>query len=533
MSSPDIHAEPEVPARQAHDAGSRVAPCVMVIIGASGDLTSRKLIPALYELHRRGALPKQTAVLGVSRTEMSDDAWRETLRPWAEQDIRQFDADTWRQFSQRLFYQPGSATDADAYPPISRRIEQLSQQFKHRGNVLFYLSVAPSLYEPVVERINQAGLVTEGRRWCSLDRDRTPWQRIIVEKPFGHDAESAASLNRALGRVFEEEAIYRIDHYLAKELVQNLLIFRFANTIFEPIWNHRYIDHVQITAAETVGVGRRAPYYDSAGAIRDMIQSHLLQVLALVAMEPPTSYTAQHIRQEKIKIIDAIKLTPIDRLHEFAALGQYSGDGNEPAYHELDGVKSGTTTETYAAIKLHFDNWRWAGTPFYLRTGKRMAEKRTEIVMQFKRPPANLFRHIEPFRSGGVPPANKIIIGIDPHETVSVRFLGKGPAGSGRDVELRTVSMDFDYTTHFKAEPLDAYGTLLLDAMRGDQTLFKHRLEVESSWASLMPFLHDDASASIRRGIHGNYAPGSWGPTAADELMARDGRRWHNADDET
>jgi glucose-6-phosphate 1-dehydrogenase len=530
MSQPAPSIAPPLDSRSNH----RTSPCTIVIFGASGDLTSRKLIPALYDLHLRDALPEETCVLGVSRTELSDDAWRDSLRPWVQEHAQRFDPDEWSQFAQRIFYQPGSATESTPYPAIEQRTHQLAQQFNHRGNVLFYLSVAPSLYEPVVNRLNEAGLVMEGKRWCSLDRDRMLWQRIIVEKPFGHDAESAASLNRALGRVFEEEAIYRIDHYLAKELVQNLLIFRFANTFFEPIWNHRYIDHVQITAAESVGIGRRAPYYDDAGAIRDMIQSHLLQVLALVAMEPPTSYTARHIRQEKIKVIDAIKPTPIDRLRDFAALGQYAGDDDEPAYHELDGVAEGTRTETYAAIKLHFDNWRWAGTPFYLRTGKRLAEKRTEIVLQFKHPPANLFRHIEPFASGGIPPANRIIISIDPHEAVCVRFLGKGPekpgpakTGGGRGIELRTVSMDFDYTSHFKTEPLDAYSTLLLDAMRGDQTLFKHRLEVESSWESLMPFLGPESRA-IREGIHANYTPGSWGPAAADELLAQDGRKWQN-----
>lgn len=498
-------------------------PCVIVIFGASGDLASRKLIPALYEMADDG-LPASVCVLGVSRTEMSDDAWRDKLRPWVEKHAKGFDETRWRTFAKRLHYCAGDGADAASYEGIAKRIAELDAACGGCGNILFYLSVAPNLYEPIIEAIDSSGLVVEGRRWCSINRENSSWQRIIVEKPFGKDAKSAASLNRALGRVFEEDTIYRIDHYLAKELVQNLLVFRFANTIFEPIWNHRYIDHVQITAAETVGVGRRAAFYEQAGAIRDMIQSHLLQVMALVAMEPPTSYAAHHIRQEKVKIIDAIKPTPLDRLTEFAALGQYAGDAHEKAYHELEGVAQGTTTETFAAIMLHFDNWRWAGTPFYLRTGKRMASKRTEVVIQFKQPPANLFKHLEPFASGGTRPANRIVIEIAPRESVSLRFEGKVP---GRRMKLDSVSMDFDYARRFNAEPAEAYGPLIIDAMRGDQTLFKHRFEVESAWESMMPFLGPE-SAAIRRAIHANYAPGSWGPPTADELLARSGRAWHN-----
>lgn len=511
-------------------------PCVIVLYGASGDLASRKLVPSLYEMADANSLPKGTCVIGVSRTTMSDDDWRAALEPSVKEHATGFDQAKWNQFAKRLHYFPGDGSKAETYPDLIRRIEQLSDDGDCRGNVLFYLSVAPSLYEPIIERIHESGMVAEGRRWCSINRDSTPWQRIIVEKPFGHDARSAASLNRALGRAFEEDAIYRIDHYLAKELVQNLLVMRFANTIFEPIWNHRYIDHVQITAAETVGVGKRGDFYDSAGAIRDMIQSHLLQVMALVAMEPPTRYTSHHIRQEKIKIIDAIVPTPTDRLEEFAAFGQYAGNDDEPAYHELPGVKANSKTETFAAIALQFNNWRWAGTPFYLRTGKRMAAKRTEIVIQFKQPAADLFgigtaalRNVSrgsESRStdAGGRPANQIVIEIAPRECVSLRFEGKVP---GQRIKLDSVSMDFDYARRFNAEPVEAYGPLLLDAMRGDQTLFKHRLEVESAWDSMMPFLGPE-SAAIRKDIAGNYAPGSWGPQAADELLSRHGRAWRN-----
>jgi len=499
-------------------------PCLVVIYGASGDLTSRKLVPALYEMAMTGALPAGTAVLGISRSPMSDEAWRAKLEPWAREHARGFDPRKWADFASRIHYIAGDGTKEDFYPALTQRAQELAAMHKIPCNLLFYLSVAPNLYEPIVEALHASGLITEGKRWCSLDRASAAWQRIIVEKPFGHDERSARELNMTLGRAFEEEAIYRIDHYLGKELVQNLLVLRFANSIFEPLWNQQYIDHVQITAAETVGVGRRAEYYDTAGAIRDMIQSHLLQVLALVAMEPPTSYTPEHIRQEKIKIIDAIQLPPAGRMHEYAALGQYAGDANEGAYHELEGVQAARMTETFAALRFHFDNWRWGGTPFYVRTGKRMAAKRTEVVLQFKQPVANLFRHIEPFASGGVRPANRIVIEIAPRERVSLRFEGKVP---GAGMTLDSVEMEFDYQEKFSAEPVEAYGPLILDAMRGDQTLFKHRLEVDGAWTAVQPFLNG-ASAGIRKDIHANYAPGSWGPDAADELLARSGRAWHN-----
>ncbi len=498
-------------------------PCVLVIFGASGDLTARKLVPALYDMSVAGALPAQTSVLGVSRSAMTDDGWRDHLLTWAKKQAHRFDSAKWRDFAQRLHYQPGNATETDVYPALSARIASLSRDHASRGNVLFYLSVAPSLYEPIIGCIDGSGLVAEGKRWCTINPGAMPWQRMIVEKPLGHDLESAKSLNRALGRVFEEDAVYRIDHYLGKELVQSLLIFRFANTIFEPLWNHQYIDHVQITAAETVGAGHRAAFYDDVGAVRDMIQSHLLQVAAVVAMEPPTSFRAHHIRQEKLKVIDAIVPLPEEKLPDLAALGQYGGDDSEPAYCKNPDVPSTTATETFAAVSFRFDNWRWSGTPFYLRTGKRLAAKRTEVVIQFKQPPARLFEHLQPPGARGRP-ANQIIIEIAPGGGVSLRFEGKVP---GPGVRLDTVAMDFDYAERFGAEPVEAYGPLILDAMRGDQTLFQHRYEAEGAWRAVAPLL-GEPSAPLRRKIQANYPPGSWGPPPADALLTRHGRAWHN-----
>ena len=317
--------------------------------------------------------------------------------------------------------------------------------------------------------------------------------------------------------MFEEDAIYRIDHYLGKEVVQNLLVFRFANSLFEPVWNHRYIDHVQITAAETVGVGQRTAFYDKTGAIRDMIQSHLLQVMAFVAMEPPTSFSADHIRSEKIKVVDALQTPPLDSVAEWGSLGQYAGDATEGAYHDLKGVEPNSKTETFAALQMHFDNWRWSKVPFYLRTGKRLARKSTQVVIHFKPPAANLFKKIVPTPLTG----NRMTIDIAPNEQLKIQFNAKVPG----PMNIQPVEMEMDYADSFSATVVEAYGPLMIDAMRGDQSLFKHRLEVESAWTAIMPFLND-ASAPLRKNIQSNYAPGSWGPQSATDLLARDGRTW-------
>ncbi|MEO1128158.1 MAG: glucose-6-phosphate dehydrogenase [Planctomycetota bacterium] len=517
-------------------------PCVMVLFGASGDLAARKLIPALYELDCDGRLPEEFCVIGISRTEMTDEEWRTSLRPWVEEHARDFNDEHWLWFSGRLHYLAGSATDADLYPVLIRRISEVATEHKLIGpedvetaspwagqpNVLFYLAVAPSLVEPIVERIGQSGMVYEGARWCALDSRNVPWQRIIVEKPIGTDRDSARALNQAIGRVFDEETVYRIDHYLGKELVQNILVMRFANSIFEPLWNNQYVEYVQVSATEQVGVGRRAAnYYDQAGATRDMIQSHLLQVLALIAMEPPPTYDATAIRREKIKLLDSARRLTQDEAHQHAAFGRYAAsddpedeDGGR-GYADLPGVASDRCTETFSALRLYFDNWRWAGVPFYVRSGKKLDRKLTEVVVQFRRPPAHLFRSVEPFRSGGIRPANRIVINIAPDEGIGLRFEAKVP---GPTLRIESVKADFDYGFVFESAPLEAYGPLMLDAMRGDQTLFKHRDEVDHAWRIVDPFVHCE---TIRRSIE-SYAPYSWGPASADALLAEAGHTWHN-----
>lgn len=515
-------------------------PCVIVIFGASGDLTHRKLIPSLYDLFRQGVLPRGTQIVGVSRTPMTDDAFRDKLLPSVQKFSAGYDADVWRRFAQSLFYQPGDAAQLTSDGPIVAKINDLAKRAGilkgasgNSPNILFYLSVSPNLYEPIIDAIGSSGLVTEGKRWCSLNSQDSSWQRIIIEKPFGTDLESAASLNRALGRVFEEEQTFRIDHYLGKELVQNILVMRFANAIFEPIWNRAYVDHIQVTAAETVGVGSRASnYYDTpaGGALRDMVQSHLLQVLAFVAMEPPSIYDAAAIMREKIKLFNSAVPIAEDDAPAMGVFGRYGAGAapDQPAYVAEQGVNPDNRTETFAAIKLGFDNWRWNGVPFYLRSGKKMASKLTEVVVTFKKPPTQLFRDVETGSPESLRrPNNRIVINIAPSEGISLRIDGKVPGGAAGGMggfSIASAKLDMDYQNAFGGEPIEAYGPLILDAIRGDRTLYKHRDEVESSWRIVQPFLN---SGTLRENIQ-EYSPDSWGPPASDAMLARDGRQWHN-----
>lgn len=502
-------------------------PCIIVIFGASGDLTHRKLIPSLYDLDRQGMLPGNTPILGVSRTAMTDDGFRQKLEPSAKKFAGHFDDAAWSKFAKRVHYEPLDATDGESFRKLNERVERLAEELQlNTGtgmpNILFYLSVSPELYEPIIANVGASGLVVEGRRWCSLNQNLTSWQRIIVEKPFGSDLATAESLNRALGRVFDEDAIFRIDHYLGKELVQNILVLRFANTIFEPIWNRSYVDHIQVTAAETVGVGSRAgTFYDTAGAMRDMIQSHLLQILAMVTIEAPSAFDSAAIMREKIKLFNSAKPVAAGEIMHAGVFGRYAADAKkgEPAYTEEKGVEAARRTETYAAMRLEIDNWRWAGVPMYLRSGKKLAGKLTEVVVQFKKPATNIFRTVS--SSVGDRGGNRLIINIAPREGLSLWVEGKVP-GSG--LRIDAANLDLDYVERFGGEPIEAYGPLILDAMRGDRTLYKHREEVESGWRICDPFIQHEG---LRRAIH-EYKPGSWGPAAAEELLARDGRSWHN-----
>ena len=492
-------------------AGRPGDPCVMVIFGASGDLTKRKLIPALYNLAKDNLLSKEFALVGFARNELTSEQFRDEIgKEIGEFATTAIDPDLWHWFSRRIYYLSGDFADPNAYKALSELLEQIDKEHGTRGNYFFYLATAPTFFGPIITQLGEANLVNEEHGW----------RRVIIEKPFGRDYESAVSLNKEIRKVLHEKQIYRIDHYLGKETVQNILVFRFANGIFEPIWNRRYIDHIQITVAETVGVEQRGMYYDKAGTLRDMVPNHIFQLISLTAMEPPVSFDAEVVRDEQAKILKALSPMSDEEVLTRTVRGQY-GEGVEgntrvSGYRSEPYVSADSRTETFVAMKLFIDNWRWADVPFYLRTGKRLPQRSTKIVIQFKRAPFVLFRKtavdkLEP---------NRLVLHLQPDEGISLKFDSKVP---GPSIRTAPVTMEFRYATSFGAEPPEAYERLLLETMLGDSTLFARRDEVETAWAWLDPLL--TAWAADSRGPD-SYAAGSWGPESADALIERDGRKW-------
>jgi glucose-6-phosphate 1-dehydrogenase len=489
-------------------------PCVMVIFGAAGDLTQRKLIPALYNLAKSELLSREFAVVGVARSPISTEDFRKK----ASEDIKEFgteavDPDLWEWFVLRLYYLAGNFGDKNLYPQLKDLLEKVDRDHSTHGNHLYYMATAADYFGPVVEQLALVGLMEEKQNW----------RRVIIEKPFGHDLESARALNQQLLRVATERQIYRIDHYLGKETVQNILALRFANGIFEPIWNRRYIDHVQISVAETVGVEQRGSYYDRAGALRDMVPNHIMQLISLTAMEPPVSFRADAVRDEQGKILHAIQPLSSEDVLSKTVRGQY-GDGTVggkrvPAYRSEDDVPPDTRTETFVAMKLQIDNWRWADVPFYLRTGKCLPAHNTHIVIQFRRAPFVLFRDtpVENLMP------NQLILHIQPEEGISLQFAAKVP---GPAMRLGAVDMNFEYSDYFGQQPSTGYERLLHDCMIGDATLFQRADMVEAGWCVVSPVL--DVWKALPPRNFPNYAAGTWGPKDADDLMEHDGRHWRN-----
>jgi len=492
-------------------------PCVMVIFGAAGDLTRRKLIPALYNLASANLLSREFAVVGLAREPLTTDQFRDKFR----QDIKEFatgglNSDLTEWFNRRLYYLPGEFGDVKAYAQLRDLLTQVDKDHGTQGNYFYYLATAPTFFAPIVQQLGNANLV------CN---DKDHWRRVIVEKPFGRDLDSARTLNTQLLQVVNEKQIYRIDHYLGKETVQNILAFRFANGIFEPIWNRRYIDHVQITVAETVGVENRGGYYDQSGTLRDMVPNHIFQLISLTAMEPPISFQADAVRDEQAKILHAIQPLSSEDVLTRAVRGQY-GEGNDaqkrmPAYRAESSVNPESCTETFVAMKVHIDNWRWADVPFYLRTGKRLPQRHTEIAIQFRRAPFVLFRDTPVERLT----PNILVLHIQPEEGISLSFGAKIP---GPIMHLGNVDMDFSYSDYFGTTSSTGYERLLHDCMIGDATLFQRADMVEAGWSVVTPIL--DVWKALRPRNFPNYPAGTWGPKEADDLLARDRRKWrlHN-----
>ena len=506
MASASALTQPELLQNPLTKASAR---CVLVLFGASGDLTKRKLVPALFNLAKANLLPDDFAILGVAFDELSLERFREQVTsflPSADNG-----SDVLSSFTQRLYYQRANFSDSSIYPELQTRLGELDQQYGTAGNYLFYLATAPKFFGEIVQQLGQSQLSKQ---------ENGRWRRVVIEKPFGHDLESARALNRQIKSVLAENQIYRIDHYLGKETVQNILVFRFDNAIFEPIWNRRYIDHVQITNAETVGVEQRGGYFDTAGTLRDMVPNHVMQLLSLTAMESPVSFQADAVRDEQAKVLHAVQLLDSEMVLHDSVRGQYGeGEiGNERvrSYRSEPGVSPESRTETFVALKLNIDNWRWVGVPFYLRTGKRLSQRHTEITIQFKRTPFELFRNA-PVKKH----SNQLVIQIQPVEGISLSFGAKIP---GPILRVGSVDMSFEYSKYFGEAAYTGYEVLLYDCMIGDATLFQRADMVEAGWSIVDPVLDVWKALPPRR--FPNYAAGAWGPKESDELLQRDGRTW-------
>jgi glucose-6-phosphate 1-dehydrogenase len=491
-------------------------PCTLVLFGASGDLTERKLVPALYSLARDGLLPEKLAIVGFARRPMTDDQFRAKMLEGVRRHARNFSEadDLWKHFASTLFYHASGFEDAEGYRALASRLERLDRELGLPGNRLHYLATSPEYFSKLVDRLGEAGLTGGGGERVS------PWARVVVEKPIGHDLASSRALNSSILRVLREDQVYRIDHYLGKETVQNILALRFSNGIFEPLWNHKYVEHVQITVGEEIGVGSRGGYYDGSGAIRDMVQNHLLQLLCLVAMEPPVAFEADAIRDEKVKVLRAVRRIPPAKVAEYTVRGQYTagvvGGQKVPGYIEEEGVAADSATETYVAVRLEIDNWRWSGVPFLLRSGKRLPKRASEIYVQFRKPPMRLFGD----ETAGTVAPNAMIVNVQPDEGISLRFGSKVP---GPAMRVRQVKMDFRYGSAFGAASPEAYERLLLDVMSGDSTLFTRRDEVEAAW-TLIDDVREGWRQSGERPMP--YFAGSWGPAEAERLFRGQEGSW-------
>ncbi|MFL5675022.1 MAG: glucose-6-phosphate dehydrogenase [Chloroflexota bacterium] len=488
-------------------------PSIVVLFGATGDLAHRKVIPALYHLWRTNLLPHEFMLVAIGRRPFSDESFRAEIHTALEKYSRvlPLDTDAWESFAQRIDYLQMDFDDAAGFESLSAYLDKHDKEHGTHGNRLFYLATQPSQFAEIVAQLGRVGLDHE--------LHEGGWRRVVIEKPFGHDLDSAKRLNREVGKVFRESQVYRIDHYLGKETVRNLLVFRFGNGIFEPLWNRRYVDHVQITVGESIGIENRGAFYEQTGASRDVLQNHLLQLVCLVAMEPPATFDANALRDEKVKVLRAISADPTGPKSDVVR-GQY-GPGwvaanNVPGYRQEDEVDPESETETFVAARLTIDDWRWSGVPFYVRTGKRLPKRATEIAIQYRDVPHRLFKD-----EGVEPDPNLLAIRIQPDEGIMLRFGAKVP---GLRLDIRSVTMDFTYGSAFSVDSPDAYETLILDALQGDASLFTRADEVEEAWDIVDPIIN--AWAEGPPPTFPNYEAGTWGPEAADELLARDGRRW-------